>query len=387
MTHRVLVAALLACLASCASFPFGSLSVSEASEVPGAIAAAEADLAEARPGDGLERMLSAREILGLPIDQRDRVEVLLERCASARVAQLSGRGGDPDELADMIELGLPQQLAVEAGVAAARGYVAEDEPYDAYGVLRDLETKYPHHHGRAEASSILVDIGLKLARSDGGLWLWSDRSDSFAVLEFLVLTYPSERRCDEAFFELARLYEEDREHDRAIQRHEELLLSHMESPLAVRSQARIPHLRLQSVESPEYDRKQLLRARAELKSWLEAHAGDELELDVRVDYSDCLQRIAQSDLSIAAFYRRIDQPFGARFHAQRALEAARNAKAESLARRAEAMLAGLPEVAALPGKPRTPADHKFGHDETEIQGALDRPQEPPKNDPPKNGGS
>lgn len=368
----------LATLSSCAGLPWGDrFPVKDPEDVPAAVAAARSDLETGRTGDALDRMRSAREVEGLGVDLRDEVEVLLEDCAARRIDELAAPGADPEELAELAKLDLPQQLSVSAGVLAARRFLEEDEPYDAYRTLRDLEIAFPRHHGRAEASAILVEAGMTLARSDAGWWLWTDRDDGIEVLEFVVLTYPSERRCDEAFFELARAYEEDHEYALAIQRHEELIFSHIDSPLSVESQARIPRLRLVMLESPEYDRKDLLRARSEIETWLATHAGHALEDEVRLDYADCLARLVRSDLGIARFYRRIDQPFGARFHAARARDVARIAGDAELLASAEALLTSLPEVEALPGEIRRPADDAFGRDEAELQGALERARSEP----------
>lgn len=46
--------------------------------------------------------------------------------------------------------------------------------------------------------------------------------------------------------------------------------------------------------------------------------------------------LAQNDLGVAKFYRRIDRPFGAHFHADRALLEARTAEDEELIVKVEA---------------------------------------------------
>jgi hypothetical protein len=380
MIQRLCLCLCALALGSCGMMPWRSpLEVDDPAEVPGAIAAARADFAAGRTADALERARSARKVRGLEASLRDELDLLVESYANRRIEELSAPGSDAGELADLVELDLPQQLSVSAGVRAARLYLDGGRPYRAYRLLKKLESSFPRHHGRAEAGEILVEAGLSLARSGEGWWLWSDRDDGIEVLEFLVLTYPSEPRCDLAFAELARLYEEDRDHELAIQRHEELLFSHLDSPLSVASQARIPHLRLAAIESPEYDRKELLRARAEIESWLRLHAGDEehdeLERGVRLDYADCLQRLVQSDLGIARFYRRISQPFGARFHAARALSIARETSDQVLIARVEGLLRSLPEVAELPGQVRGVDQGAFAHDATDLRPTLETRRE------------
>jgi hypothetical protein len=313
-------------------------------------------------------------VQGLSVEVRDELERLAETCATRRVEELVAAGGDPDAFDDLDPKALPRQLAVEQSLAIARFHVADESPLKALKVLEDLETAFPRHHGRPEASALLIDAGIELVRSDGGWWLWTDRDDGVQILEFVVLNYPGERRVDEAFYELAGAYEADEEWGLAIQRHEELVVSHVDSPLAVVSQARIPHLRLLWIESPEYDRKDLLRARRELELWLAAHPGQNLEQDVRLDLADCLERLVQSDFGIARFYQKIDQPFGARFHALRARDVARESGSTELVAAAEALLAELPDVSTLPGE-RRPRDDAFAPDEEELRDALERARE------------
>ncbi|MBM3986529.1 MAG: hypothetical protein FJ294_01045 [Planctomycetes bacterium] len=370
-------APLLACAlaAACASTPiWSSYRITEPLEVPEALELARADLAAGRSREAYERVRAAREVLGLSVEVRDELERLAETCATRRVEELVAAGGDPDDFDDLDPKELPRQLAVELSLAIARYRVADDAPLKALKELEDLETAFPRHHGRVEASALLIDAGVALVRSDGGWWLWTDRDDGVQVLEFVVLNYPGERRVDEAFYELAGAYEKDQQWGLAIQRHEELVVSHIDSPLAPLSQARIPHLRLAWIESPEYDRKDLLRARAELEHWLSVHAGQSQEADVRLDLADCLERLVQSDFGIARFYQKIDQPFGARFHALRARDVARQSGSTELVAAAEALLVELPDVSTLPGE-RRPRDDAFAPDDEELRDALERARE------------
>jgi hypothetical protein len=96
---------------------------------------------------------------------------------------------------------------------------------------------------------------------------------------------------------------------------------------------------------------------------------------VRVDYADCLQRLVRSDLGIARFYRRITQPFGARFHATRALSVARETGNEKLIHESESFLDGLPEVADLPAA-RHVDEKDFAHDATDVRSALETQKKP-----------
>jgi outer membrane protein assembly factor BamD (BamD/ComL family) len=93
-----------------------------------------------------------------------------------------------------------------------------------------------------------------------------------------------------------------------------------------------------------------LQARKELGDWLERHPEHELRAEVANDLDDSLRRLAESDLSIAAFYDRVGNAFGVRFHAERAREEAAEARDGERVARAEALLASLP-VGEAEGRP------------------------------------
>lgn len=352
---------------ACAAFR--SRLVSKPEQVPAAIERAERELAEGQTELALRRAQDAREVRGIAATDRDRLDVLIERIAAARIDQLSASPTGAAPLAELVDAGLPKQLSVAAGVRAARMHLDANKPFKAYRLLTKLEQKFPRHHGRAEASSILAESGLRLADDPWSFLFFSARDDGVEILEYLVLTYPSERRCDEAFAKLAAIYEKERRFGLAIQRHEELLFSHGDSPLAVGSQARIPHLRLRWLESPEFDRTELNRARRELESWLARNAGDPAESAVRLDYADCLQRLVRSDLGIARYYRRISRPYGARYHADRALRVALETGDERLTREARNLLAELPHVDPDQSAPLD--DDMFSADSTLLRSTLE----------------
>ena len=123
------------------------------------------------------------------------------------------------------------------------------------------------------------------------------------------------------------------------------MLEYPGTPEGVWAQARIPHLRLASLGTPEYDRSLMLQARGELAEWLRTYPGHALEEQVRIDLADALQRLADSDLSIARFYRKVESQAGFEFHARRALETARDAGNSEQVEEAEALLAEAIEAA------------------------------------------
>jgi outer membrane protein assembly factor BamD (BamD/ComL family) len=309
-------------------------------DVAAALESARADLSAGRTADALETLGAAREAEGLPLELRSELEVLLEEAANRRIDELAAQPGGAGELEDMLDLDLPGPIAVTAGVTAARKRLDAGQPYKAFRQLQRVEERYPTHHERRAAGELCVEAGLVMSRDKKRfLGFFSNRDEGIEALEWLVVTYPSEPRGDEAYFRLAELYAEDRDFILSVRRYEDLVAYHLRSPLAVEAQARIPRMRLAGLESPEYDRRDLIRARAELEAWLERYPGHGLEERVRLDYGDCLRRLVLSDLGIARFYLRIDRPYGARLHAARALETARLAGDGGLEQESGALVA------------------------------------------------
>lgn len=356
-----LLAAALA--AACSSTP------RKAEDVPAAIERSRADLGAGRADRAVKTLKGAQEVPGLSTEVRDDLDTLLETAAEQRIHELSREGAvKPRALRKMVDLGLPNQLAVAAGLESARIYLDRGKPYKAYKVLKKLEEKYPRHHGKVEAGSILVEAGMVLADSNWSiLGMFSDRSDGIEVLEYVVLTYPGERRCDEAYMKLANMYREDRLFSLARQRYEDLVLWHTESPLRIQAEALIPRMRLDGLKSPEYERRELLKARFELEAWLQAHAGDELEASVRLDHADCVQRLIENDLSVSRFYLRVEQFYGARLHAERALAEARVTGNAKLIGTAESLLNSIPDDS----QSRTPDASSFSADESLTRTLID----------------
>jgi hypothetical protein len=250
------------------------------------------------------------------------------------VRELSEPGSNPRDMAELFDLDLPRQVKVTAGIEAARMYLDAGKPKAAFRMIEKVDKAYPPagtHHERVAAGEILARGGLGLIESEkrGFLGFFPAAARGERMLEYLVLNYPLQRRCDQAYFALAKRYERQEHWQLALERHKDLILYHLDSPLAIKSEAKIPRLRLIALRSPEYDRREMLRARIELETWLANH-GDgqhpEQEEKVRLDYADCLGRLVQNDLTVARFYRRIDEEAGARLHADRALEVARAAR-------------------------------------------------------------
>ena len=336
-----LVLALAALLGGCSASGLFRSKLRDPEQVPAAIERAEEHLAAGRTREGLELLRDARQVEGLAPELRVDLDGRIERHADSYVAERV-EAGRPQDLVDLLEWNLPAQIAVGAGVQAARLRLEQGRPYKAYRVLRKVEARYPLHHESRAAGALLAEAGLRLIVDDWSfLGFFRTRDDGAEVLEYLVVTYPAEPRCDEAYFALGEHYAADRRYQLARQRYEDLRLYHPASPLAEPAEALIPGMRLVGLESPEFDRRELLRARVELETFLAQHPESELLPEARLDLADCLHRLVLSDLGIAGFYRRVGRPDGARLHAQRALETAETAGDERLARRSRDLIASL----------------------------------------------
>jgi outer membrane protein assembly factor BamD (BamD/ComL family) len=341
-TPQALILALLAFpLCGCNAFRrwlYRGDRIDDPAKVPAVLEQAREHAAHGELGRALELAAAARETPGLDPATRDLTEQRVDEYARARLLQLE-QNGDVEEMEDLVrDVDLPRQIAVDGAIRAGRMFVQKGEFVDAYNLLREIDKRFPTHHERGAAGECLADAGFALSKMKRGFLGFGQASSATAVLEYLVVNYPSHPRCDEAYFTLAGLYEQQRDLPLARERHEDLLLYHAASPYAVRSEAAVPRLRLASLGSPEYDRGELVRARGELERWLKRHADEELRAEVQLDYTDCLQRLCESDLSIARYYQRLGNPFGASYHAERALKLAQQGLGEKLVARAQNML-------------------------------------------------
>jgi len=123
-SRAVLCALALAC-SGCSSLPSwvpGSHSAPaklDSDAVPAAIVRAQKDLASGHTESALDWMRAAAAAQNLPTDQREQVQSVLEQAAGQRIRELSAPGKDPEDLADLVDLGLPRQLAVQAAKSPA----------------------------------------------------------------------------------------------------------------------------------------------------------------------------------------------------------------------------------------------------------------------------
>ena len=279
---------------------------------------------------------------GLPTSQRSRITKLFAAAAEKQIEVISASPDAAEELADFVNEELPREIAGSAGIASARSFSALGKAEDAWKILRRLDERFPLHHERATAGRLLMEAGLSLSYDERNWWIfWSARTEGRACLEYIVLNHPSQPRCDEAYKRLGEMYAEDNQRALAIERYEDLVLYHPESEFRADAQARIPMIRLELLDSPEYDRNGLLRALAELEDWVArfpTHSMGEVVLQSRLD---CLRRLSASDLDIARFYEKIGNSEGKLYHAERAHELAQTAGDANLSASANEILTAM----------------------------------------------
>jgi tetratricopeptide (TPR) repeat protein len=308
-----------------------------------------------RAGDyaeALAHLEAVHDVSGLEPDLRAREERLTDEAAEGRFAELAEDDGEA--LEELFSSKLPERIRARAGVLAAERMLENDRRVAAYRMVKEVDTELPGHHERVLAGEVLARSGLSLIADDRRYnLLFRYRSRGIQVLEYLVVRYPLEPRCAEAFYALSQTYERQGNFDEAIARTEDLLLYHPASLYAPAASARLPYLRLARLPRDDFDRGELLRAHAELGAWLARYAGHELAPWVGELHFECTSRLVRSDLYLAGYYSKTDVPAGQRLHAERALSLAREAGLQREVEEAEGLLASLAPAPALdPGAER-----------------------------------
>lgn len=347
--------ALALLVGGCASHPYGEIDRANAAEH---LDQAEANVAAGAYQEALEHLSAVCEVGGLDPDLRAREQRLVDAAARGRFAELSG--APAEDLEELFHSELPERVRARAGILAAERMLEEDRRISAFRMVKKVDAELPGHAERVLAGDVLARAGLSLIRDDGRYnLLFHYRPRGIQTLEYLVLHYPLEPRSAEAYFTLSEAYEDRGELDEAIERSEELLLYHSESPYAAAASARLPYLRLCRLQRDDYDRGELLRAQAEISVWLQHNPGNELEGWVHELQRECQTRLVRSDLSLARYYEKTETPAGTRLHAERARALALETGLEREAEAAAALLAALPSSApggagpaATPGEPR-----------------------------------
>jgi hypothetical protein len=343
--------ALLALALGCRATPFGTI---QREDARAHLDQAEADVAAGAFARALERLAAVHDVRNLDPDLRAREQALVDAAARGRFGELEG--ADADELEELFESELPERVRARAGILAAERLLAAERRISAFRLVKKVDLALPGHAERVLAGDVLARAGLSLVRDRRRYnLLFHYRPRGVQALEYLVLNYPLDAHCPEAYFELSRVYEERGELDQAVERTEDLLLYHPESAYAAAASARLPYLRLLRLKRDDYDRGELLRAEAELEAWLAHHPGHELESWARELLRESERRLVLNDLSLARYYAKLRAPAGVRLHAERARGLALEAGFAAEAAAAEAVLTRLAPTQAVGAAASAPA--------------------------------
>ncbi|MEO0651311.1 MAG: hypothetical protein AAFZ65_11600, partial [Planctomycetota bacterium] len=319
---RLLAWILLLALAACSSIPReeGRIDLDRPprsageEEVRRQIAAMEAELTAGAPWSATRRGIALRRVGRLSSSNADRIDQLLEASCS-QAAATAKRSSNFDALD---RTGLPRRARAVFSIGHARTLMNEGEYFQAYLRIRDLESVHRTHHLRTQAGEVVFEAGVRLTEDKSRvLWIFPRSTNAPTILEYMVLQHPSHPRTPEAYLRLAGEYERRGQLAFAIERYEDLLLYHPQAAGTVEAEARVPQLRLDGQLRDDYDRGELILAKAGLERWLERHGsrlevGDELVEQVRADLREATRRLASNDLIVARFYRRVDSPEGQR---------------------------------------------------------------------------
>jgi tetratricopeptide (TPR) repeat protein len=314
---------------------------------------AEETLAAGDAQGALDLLVDVRRSSGLDPDRRVREERLFDRAAEQRFAELAD--APAAELEELFDSELPDDLRARAGVTAAERLLSEDSRILAFRMIKKVDKALPSHRERVHAGDVVARAGLSLIRDPRRYKLLMHYSQrGVQALEYLVVRYPLDPHCPEAYFALSENYERGGDLDQAIERTEDLLVYHPRSPYAVAAAIRLPYLRLKRMDRDDYDRDELERARAEIEVWLDVYPGHELAEWAGELHDQACTRLTRSDLGLARYYRRVNQPFGVRLHAQRALDEALRLGLESEAATARELVGWAGPVEASGPAPDAP---------------------------------
>lgn len=221
-----------------------------------------------------------------------------------------------DVLAPLAGEACPKRWRDRRDLALATAYQGIAEHWEAYLVLEQFPDLYPHSELRPVVVEKVWELGDALVRSDRGfLFFWSDRRAGQTVLEHLVTRHPDTARLADALRILGDMAFEDDNHELAQQRYRQLMLDRPESEWVSYAQFRFAMSIVASIEGPEYDLERMEHGERELREFL-ATTPENPEF-VRIASAAVAQLVAwrfERHLTIAAYYRRIDNPPGELHH-------------------------------------------------------------------------
>lgn len=221
-----------------------------------------------------------------------------------------------DRLGELTNEICPKRLRDRRDLATATAHLGLGEHWDAFLVLEQFSDLYPHSELRPTVVEMLWDLGRTLATSGRGFWIfWSDRRAGRTVLEHLITRHPDTQRLADALRLLGDMAYEDRNYELAQERFRDLMRRRPESEWVKYAGFRFAMSIVDSLQGSDYDLDKMNLAVRELTDFLAAAPENPaLVTKAREALAKLREWRAARHLSIAAFYRRVDNEPGLRFH-------------------------------------------------------------------------
>lgn len=241
--------------------------------------------------------------------------------ASAEAAL--GRGENAEALAllesvdedDYAEEDLERYLVRKAEALARTGYL-----WDAFEIIRDFSEKHAFSPFDADVQDLEFEIGAELIQSDGGfLFFTSDKKDGQIVLEHFVLRYSKHPSDPDALRLLGEKAYAEGDYLLAGERFRELAVTHENSEWFELARFRIAMSSFKSLVGPRYDLRSMLRANNELRDFLARRVENpEFREEATASLKTVREWLGRKQVLISAFYLRINNSVGYRFHMRKA---------------------------------------------------------------------
>lgn len=241
-----------------------------------------------------------------------------ERLLGEAEALLQARDFDPalERLDLLADEACPARLLDRRDVARARARLGLEQPWEAYEALQTFADDHPHSDLRGAVAEILWQAGYGLATSGRSFWIfWSDRRAGRTVLEHLITRHPDTPRLADALRLLGDIAYEDGDYPLAQERFRDLMRRRPESEWVDYACFRFAMSIVDSLQGPDYDLDKMNHAVRELNDFLASPPENpELVATARAALEQLREWRAARHLSIADFYRRVDNAPGERYH-------------------------------------------------------------------------
>jgi len=210
----------------------------------------------------------------------------------------------------------PKRLRDRRDIARAAAFYGLDEAWEAFLVLEEFSDQYPHSELRPTVVEMLWQIGVHLSQTGRGfLFFWSDRRGSRTVLEHLITRHPDTPRLADALRLLGDMAFEDQNYELAQERFRSLMKERPESEWVKYARFKFAMSLFESLQGPDYDLDKMTQAARELRDFLrETNENPDLVTKAREALRQLMNWQAERHLRIAAFYQRVGNRAGRRYH-------------------------------------------------------------------------